>query len=74
VLGWGGATERGVKPVVAEPADVLDDGELKLRGRAPHAIRDQVELPTNDWDRALSYVSSTEPTEARTRWSSSSCV
>jgi hypothetical protein len=36
-------SERGVPPVVVEPGDVLDDGELELRAGAPHAVGDQLD-------------------------------
>src|SRR5688572_26721723 len=36
--------ERLVRPVVVEPADVLDDGELELAAAAPDAVGDQLGL------------------------------
>ena len=41
---------------MVEPADVVDDRELELRVRAPHAVGDQLglEQSTNDSASALS--------------------
>ena len=41
--GWDVA-ERFVEPVVVEPADALDDGELELAAVAPDAVGDQLGL------------------------------
>ncbi len=41
--GWPVA-KRGVQSDGVEPGDVLDDGELELRARAPDAIGDQLVL------------------------------
>jgi hypothetical protein len=43
-LGRGTVAERFVQTVVVEPADVLDDGELELRLRAPDAVGDKLGL------------------------------
>ena len=43
-LGRRDVAERLVQPVVVEPADVLDDGELELGAGAPDAVGDQLGL------------------------------
>ena len=68
--------ERGVQAGGVEPADVLDDSELELPARAPHAIGDQLglEASTKLSASALSYASPTVPIDARTQLSESVCA
>ena len=48
VLGWGDVAERGVQPLVVEPADPLDDRQLGLLVGAPDAVGDQLGLEAVD--------------------------
>jgi hypothetical protein len=48
VLDWWYVTEAGVQAGAVVPADVLDNGELELRTRAPGAVGDQLGLEAVD--------------------------
>jgi hypothetical protein len=65
-----------MQPVVVKPADVLHDDELELGSGARDPVGDQLGLDAVDETLGQRVVigDPTEPTEARTWWSSSTRV